>query len=155
MTHDSIEWRKVRDQKLREWIGEPNAERFLVQVSTIIELWDDLIDKDKELTDAHIHHAMQIAVVDMNKNPFYREHFDYFQPIFDLCLNSWHDSLELEQGSKSDKANAFVLRNISLQLVPLIIQLLRGREEARKVSTEIWKFFTAHDDVLEYIGEQP
>jgi hypothetical protein len=43
------------------------------------------------------------------------------------------------------------LRIISLQIAPMIVLLLRGQEAMRETSTEMWRYFTAHDDAIKWI----
>jgi hypothetical protein len=72
-------------------------------------------------------------------------------PLVIQSINAWLDSVELEKGDSNDRAYALTLRIISLQIAPMIVMLLRGKEAAREVSTDMWRYFTAHDDAIKWI----
>jgi hypothetical protein len=155
MIHDSPEWRKARDAKLLEWFGgNQSAVEFVLALSTMAELWDDLTDKDKELSPQDIQSAMWAALVTLPNNEFFNTHKNWFMPLIVQAMNSYEDSVELEQGSTNDRAYALTLRIIALQISSMVVLLLRGREAARACSVEMWKYFTAHDDAVEWIEKK-
>jgi hypothetical protein len=72
-------------------------------------------------------------------------------PLVIQSINAWQDSVELENGNTNDRAYALTLRIISLQIAPMIVLLLRGQEAMRETSTEMWRYFTSHDDAIKWI----
>jgi hypothetical protein len=152
MTHDTSDWRTVRNAKLLEWFGgNQSAVDFMVSLSSIAELWDDLVDKDKELDRNEIDSVFWNALVTLPTNEFFNQHKSFLMPLIIQSINAWQDSVELEKGSKDDRAYALTLRIISLQIAPMIVMLLRGQEECRRVSVDIWRFATSHDDAIKWI----
>lgn len=146
------EWKAIRDRKMLEWFdGDASAVEFMVAISEIAELWDDLIDKDKELTKAEIDSAMFTALVTLPCNQFFNANKQFLMPLILQSINSWQDSVELEKGGESDRAYALTLRMMSLQLCSMIVMLKKGYHHARDVSLEIWRFATAHDDPMKWI----
>jgi hypothetical protein len=148
------EWKAIRDRKMLEWFdGDASAVEFMVAISEIAELWDDLVDKDKELTKAEIDSAMFTALVTLPCNQFFNANKQFLMPLILQWINAWQDSVELENGGESDRAYALTLRLFGLQLSSMIVLLKKGYHEARKVSLDIWRFGTAHDDPIKWIKE--
>lgn len=154
MTYDSKEWRAKRDEKLLEWFGgNRSALEFLVVLSSIAELWDDLVDGDKLPSREEIDRIFMGALVTLPLNEFFQQNKGFFMPLILQSINAWRDSVELEKEGKRGRAYALTLRDTHLLMAPMIVFVLRGEEEARKVSLDMWKYFTANDDPIAWIGE--
>jgi len=152
MKHDSIEWRELRNIKLLEWFdGDQSAVEFIVALSSVAELWDDLTDKDKTPSQEEINTVFWNALVALPTNEFFNTHKHFLMPLIIQSVNAWHDSVELEAGSKNDRAYALTLRLLALQIAPMVVLIKKGFVEARKVSVEMWRYFTAHDDAMKWI----
>ena len=150
MLHDSMDWRQVRDAKLLEWFdGDASAVEFVVALSSLAELWDDLIDKDKEPQD--INQVFWNAMVVLPCNEFFNAHKAFLMPLIIQSINAFHDSVELEKGDTDDRAYALTLRNLALQIVPMVVFLKKGFAASRQVSLDSWRFFTQHDDAMSWI----
>lgn len=155
MEFDSPEWRQVRDAKLLEWFGgNQSAVDFVVAISSIAELWDDLTDRDKEIPQETIDSAMWQMLVTLPTNDFFNQHKSFFVPLIIQSINAWKDSLELEKSSQSDRAYALTLRILALQITPMVVTILRGPQAARQMSVESWRFFTAHDNAINWINRK-
>lgn len=151
-SHDSQEWRAIRDAKLLEWFdGDHSAVDFVVAFSSIAELWDDLIDKDKEPSRQEIDAVFWNALVTFPCNEFFNKHRSFLMPLIVQAINAYHDSVELEKGGKDDRAYALTLRLVALQMCPMIVMLKKGYPAARAVSLDMWKFFTQHDKPIKWI----
>ena len=150
--HDTNEWREIRNAKLLEWFGgNQSAVDFLVALSSIAELWDDLVDKDKQPSRKEIDAVFWNALVTLPTNEFFNANRSFLMPLVIQSINAWQDSVELENGNTNDRAYALTLRIISLQIAPMIVLLLRGQEAMRETSTEMWRYFTSHDDAIKWI----
>jgi len=124
--HDTNEWRELRNAKLLEWFGgNQSAVDFLVALSSIAELWDDLVDKDKEPSRKEIDAVFWNALVTLPTNEFFNQNRAFLMPLVIQSINAWQDSVELENGNTNDRAYALTLRIISLQIAPMIVLLLR------------------------------
>jgi hypothetical protein len=152
INHDTEDWRENRNAKLLEWFGgNQSAVDFLVALSSIAELWDDLVDKDKEHSRRDIDTVFWNALVTLPTNEFFNANKAFLMPLVIQSINAWLDSVELERGNTNDRAYALTLRIISLQIAPMIVLLLRGKEAMRETSTEMWRYFTSHDDAITWI----
>lgn len=151
MIQDSEEWRAARNQKLLDWVGDVNAVNYLLDMGEIIEVWDDLIDKDKPTSDERINNTFYLLTIQLPQNPFYVAYHQQLTPYLEASYNSFLDSVELEKGTEQEKMFAYVLRFNSLEWVMAVIRLTRGRAKARELSMEVRKFFAMYESFDEYV----
>ncbi len=147
---DTIDWQTLRNDKLAEWVGDPAAIRFILDFSDTCELFDDIIDRDKELQDAHVIRVLFAVLTEMPLNPFFDRYKHQLIPIIVTGINAWLDATTLEQGSDNDLVFAYVLRDWYMEFVAYIIYLVRGRDYMRSVSLDVRHFFTHHETLDEY-----
>ena len=123
------------------------AVEFCEQLFRISQLLDDLIDKDKPVSDATITRAFWVALIELPANPFYRQHELYLRPLMASALQDWTDATSMERaGDQHGKHLAFVLRD---QLTAVVIQcayLIGGYGWMQEVSEHIRRHF--HEDTL-------
>jgi hypothetical protein len=150
MQFDTPEWQAVRNRKLTEWVGDPNAVRFIVDFADTCELFDDLIDKDKPISDAHVVRVLFNVLTEIPLNPFFDSFKAQLVPIIITGINAWLDSNVLERGSDNDKVFAYVLRDWYMEFISYVVYLTRGREYMRSVSLDIRSFFTHHETLDQY-----
>jgi len=150
MRWNSPEWREHRDAKLLEWFGgDQDAMAFLMHISNITELWDDLVDKDREIPESEINRAMMAALIYLPCNPFYTKHAAYLTPLMISSINSWQDANTLSGGTRSQRALAYTLRNMDIQIIQAIIFITQGFDRLRELSPDIWTFFGADQDDID------
>jgi len=155
MKWDSDEWRKERDDLLLGWFGgDREALSLMHSLSDITELWDDLIDNDKLLTHDDINAAFYTALVVLPNNPFWCKHRLFLTPIVITAINSWQDANRLSTGTRSERALAYTLRNLDIQVVQAIVFITQGYPRLRELSAEIWTYFGANqDDIDTWLGD--
>jgi len=146
---DSIEWRIKRDKYMMEWLGDKHAVHFVQMVGECSEFFDDLIDKDKPVSDDWICSMLFKLMIDMHENPFFSYHKTHLLPIMSMSINCWLDANTLERGDDNDKNRAFVLRDLTIEVLLRSIELVRGREYLRSVSLPVRRFFL-HETLDEY-----
>lgn len=147
---DSSSWRRIRDQKLREWVQDEWAIRFILDYSDAVELWDDLIDGDKEIDKAHVMRVFVNMLTVLPLNPFFNQYKSVLMPLINVALNAWLDSTALEKGTDNDKAMAYVLRDYMHEIFIYTICLTRGHDYMRSVSLEVRHFFSSHESLEDY-----
>lgn len=147
---DSEEWRGMRNRKLSEWISDPNAIEFVVQFADVCEVFDDLIDKDKPVTDEDLIRVLFAVLTEMPVNPFFDRHKYQLVPVIITGINAWLDANKLERGGPNDQVFSYVLRDWYMELVALVIYLARGRDQMRAVSLQVREFFTHHESLEDY-----
>lgn len=126
-------------QTFLEWMkGDTAAAQFVVNLHGIFEIWDDLIDKDKPVSDANINAAFMGALVILPRNPFYQAHFTLLNPLVESAILDWHTANALE--AKKDEASlreAYVIR-CSFYVVPVMCaRIIGGQEWAQSVNLSL------------------
>lgn len=126
---------------------------FCESLFRVSQTLDDLIDRDKPVTNDAIYQAFWEALIDIPTNSFYRAYELTLRPLMAAALQDWKDSVTLERDdSHHNKTIAFVLRD---QLTSLVVQcacLVGGFVWMQQVSKDIRLQF--HSETLgEYINE--
>jgi hypothetical protein len=147
---DTPEWQELRNQKLVEWVQDSFAVEFLVQFGDAAELFDDMIDKDKDIPDEHVIRVLFSTWTELPVNPFFDQFKHQLIPVMVTGINAWLDANTLEKGSHNDQVFAYVLRDWYAELVAFVIYLTRGRDYMRQVSMDVRKFFTHHETLEQY-----
>lgn len=140
------DWKKLRDEKIAEWLPDSEAQVLLMLLSDIGETWDDLVDGDKPVTEASINKAFLAALFEVQENSFYKKHEHYLKPLIFHAITSWQASNTLRQGSISDRALAYTLRNMDIQILLEMIRITQGSSKAIALAPEVWRFFGADQD---------
>lgn len=143
MKFDTPEWREARDKLLLDWTkGDVAAADYLVIIFHVAEIWDDLIDRDKPVTDEQINDLFITLLFDLTGNPFFVQHAGFLRPAMLLGINAWLDSVQYErEGLPELLIRAHILRAWYMELVPLVAFLVGGYEHMRAVSSEARAFF--------------
>ena len=152
--YDTPAWHAERDALLVEVIQDPDAIQFLQIVGTVAEIWDDLIDRDKPVSNAQINRAFWLAIVGLQSNPFYRRHQDMLMPVMAAGMNAFMDSAEMETGDAQDRAMTYFLRDAYLEIVSITIGLAQGFEAMREHSARVRRFLMeSHETFIEYFQD--
>jgi hypothetical protein len=152
--YDTPEWHADRDALLAGIIQDNDALRFLHIVGEIAETWDDLIDRDKPLTDSQINRAFWLATIGLQTNPFYQRHGAILMPVMAAGMNAFMDSAGMEKGDAQDRATAYGLRDFYLELVSMVIFITRGYEAMREHSATVRRFLMeSHESFAEYFKD--
>ena len=140
---DSEEWRAERDEKLLGWMrGDANAVNCVVALSTASELWDDLIDKDRPVTEAEIHKGFISALILVNDNPFWQRFHVKLMPIVVVGTNAWLDANILQDAVLDrDRMMGFYIRNYAYEMTSMAAYCAGGWEWLRSISMEMRQFF--------------
>jgi hypothetical protein len=150
---DSKEWRSTRDTQLLEWLQNPDAVRFVLDLSHFTEIFDDLVDQDVPVSQKDLAHAVFSALYHIPANPFFNAHRTTLLPIMFNFTNAWLDSNELSRGNESEKALAYTLKGLGVDVLLACISITRGVEYLREVSAEIRRVFMAHQSFADYCKE--
>lgn len=141
------------DFMLYAYKGNAAAVDLVLNIADIAGIWDDLIDRDKPVSDAQINRAFGIALLELPKNPFYQAHCLDLLPVMTTGTLNWLTANEYEkQQDKEAHALAHVLRYGIADLVLFIAYLIGGQEWAQQVAPELRR--RSQKDTLEnYLSE--
>lgn len=118
--------------------GHQPAMDFVWSIFTICHVWDDLIDRDRHVTDEEIQTAFWQAVVTLPTNPFYVQHFATLYPVFVTTIVNWRAATAMERrGEEADREIAFILRAGYADLLTMSALLVGGVEWSIRVTPEI------------------
>ena len=123
--------------------GNAAAIALVRTLNLAINAWDDLIDGDKTPTINEIHAAFIALLVDLPRNPFYREHMDELLPCIEVAIAEWLAANELEGGNKEDRARAHVLRFSGLSVYVMCARIVGGIQWAAEAATLMRKAIPA------------
>ena len=150
---DGDEWRKLRDAKFMEWLQDPAAVRFVLDMSHFVEIFDDLVDQDKPVSQRDMANAVFSALYHIPANPFFHANRGALLPVIFTCTNAWLDSNELATGDQTEKALAFTLKGLGVEILLTCISITRGVEYLRTVSADIRRALMAHQSFADYCKE--
>lgn len=141
-----------------EWFGGNedalNLYRMLVD---LVHTWDDLIDRDKDVSEREINNAFLIALVYMPSNPFYRFIQDQVIPMWTTILLSYETANKFER--EKDERGIEIAHNLRYaagHVVAYMVQICVGYDRAREIVPEVWKSIVddRFDDYRkEHLGE--
>lgn len=151
LAFDSEAWRDERNRRLAEWVGDPDAVRFILQFADVCEVFDDLWDGDKPVTKDDLTRVLFTVLVDMPLNPFFDRYKGNLVPIIITGVNAWLDANAMEKGDRNDRVFAYVLRDWYMEFVAFVIYLTRGFDFMRAVSPDVRRFFTHHETLEQYL----
>lgn len=125
------------------------AVNYIVDFLATWHIWDDLIDKDKPITDASINQAFINAFIKLPRNPFYQANFGILNPLMESAFVHWFAANELE--SKKEHLNiAYDLRNAYLNIIVTCANIIGGMEWASLVAIDVQKKLKENDSFDDY-----
>jgi len=101
----------------------------------MLDVWDDLVDRDKPVSDDMISTAFKTALFALPMNPFYRRHFDVLMPIMVTAQRNWEVATTLERlGRPEDTLTAFILRSSYVDVLVACVELAHGPHAAKEAA---------------------
>jgi len=141
-----------------EWIGrhltDPSAVDFICLLFEISDVWDDLIDKDKEVESKDINAVFRSALVSLPVCPFYVRNFNVLYPLVVSTITSWQTANVLhDMKSDANIAQAYTLRKLLINVVVESVRITSGDEAALQASIDGWIASANNDSYTEFLGE--
>jgi hypothetical protein len=130
--------------------NDPDALAFLRAIASVLHTWDDLIDGDRELSDADINGAFWKALIDIPANPFYRKHELTLRAVLVQAIVNWSAATALERDEKATRDDliiAFIIRSAYVDLLTMSATLIGGVEWACSLAPAIRRW--AHGEKWE------
>ena len=133
---------------LGKWLkGDQAAIAFILELWRIVELWDDLIDRDKPAGEAAVNQAFFAALITLPRNVFYRRHFDRLNPLLEGAILDWFTANALETRRDGDDLRiAYVLRGNVQMLLVAAANIVAGPVWAGAVNLELRSVGDRWDD---------
>lgn len=133
--------------------GDRNGLEIFDAMIELGHTWDNLIDKDKPVTDAQINSAFYTALVRLPLNPLYASVQHKIIPLWVAVINAYEVSNGFEKaGAVDGLAISYGLRSSMVHIVCYLITVCAGADHARKVMPDVWKH-VIEEDFNGYIQE--
>ena len=103
-------------------------------------IWDDLVDKDKEVSEDAINHAFAIALVYLPANPFYQSIQQQVLPMWLSIIHAFQTANAFEKAKDPHGLEiAHSLRYAAGNLMAYVVHVCVGPEKAKEYLPEMWK----------------
>lgn len=124
-----------------EWFGGNqdalNMYRMFVDLS---HTWDDLVDKDKDVSEEATNEAFAIALVYLPANPFYRSIQDAILPMWLTVISAYQTANKFERDKDPHGLEiAHTLRYATGSIVAYAMHVCLGAAKAREFLPDMWK----------------
>ena len=130
MTQGELEWFGGNEDALHMF-------RMFIQLA---HTWDDLVDKDKDTTEAGINNAFLICLVYLPLNPFYRSIQVDIMPMWITVVSAYQTANKYEKDKDAHGVEiAHGLRYASGNIVAYAVHVCVGPEKAAQYMPEVWK----------------
>jgi hypothetical protein len=129
-------------------MGNREAVNFVVRIFRALHVWDDLIDKDKPVSDDEIHSVFWDLLVGLPTDEFYRANLNLLSSTLVNSIVNWHIANKLErEGNEKDKSIAFILRGAYIDVLSASALIVGGLDWAREIGPEIRRW--AHEETFD------
>lgn len=116
--------------------GNAQAEEFCREILGIVNVYDDLIDRDNPVSDDQIHRMMWAALVTLPRNAFYRQWFDVLNPVMMQAISNWRIANTMEADRENYQV-AFVIRSSYVDIFCTVALLLGGTQHALTIGRQL------------------
>lgn len=141
-----------REYMLHAFGGNQAAVDYVLAVARVADVWDNLIDRDTEVTSDDINDAFWLLSVEIPRNPFYRANIDDLLPVTVTGILNWFAANRLEQSSEERAIEiAHVIRYSIADVALMTAALCGGRKRAEEFGPEL-RLRSQRSDLKEYIN---
>lgn len=117
--------------------GDMDAVGLVLSVVKITDVWDNLVDKDKPVSDEEINQAFWLALVEIPKNPAFRRYQLDVTTVISTGIINWHVANKLQNGDDHAKQIAHVIRYSISDITLYLASAIGGPEWAAEVGPEL------------------
>lgn len=124
-----------------DWFGgNQDAVNLFDMLVDLAHTWDDLVDKDKEVTEAKINNAFMICLVYLPMNPFYQLIQRDVMPLWITVVSAYQTANHYERIKDEHGVEiAHTLRYAAGQIIAYAVHVCVGPEKAAEYMPEVWK----------------
>jgi len=128
-----------------EWFGgNEDALQMYRMFVDLLHTWDDLVDKDKDVTEAKINNAFLICLVYLPCNPFYQTIQRDVLPMWISVVSSYETANKFEREKDAHGIEiAHGLRYVAGNIIAYAMHVCVGPEKAAEYLPEMWKCVVA------------
>jgi hypothetical protein len=139
----------ITEERKLEWFGgNADALNMFYTLVDLSNVWDDLIDRDKPVSDFDINRAFLSALVYLPANPFYNRIQMQVLPLWMTVISAYETANKFENDKDEHGLEiAHNLRYATGHIIVFMSQACLGYDKAQKFIPEIWK--TIVDDRID------
>ncbi len=128
------------DGKLEWFGGNEDALNMCRAFIFLTHTWDDLVDKDKDVTENNINQSFLTALVYLPANPFYRAIQDAIMPMWITVVSAYETANVYERNKDPHGIEiSHGLRYATGHIIAYAIHVCVGPEKAKEYLPEMWK----------------
>lgn len=122
--------------------GNESAFEYLVYMSKVFRVWDDLYDKDKEVPSEDVDEVFRILTFQMSQNLFFKENRDALESFIFVAWNAWMDAnRSLKSDNRMLKMAGWFIRNYCVEIDVLVAFKVGGIEHVKRVRDKCRTFY--------------
>lgn len=131
----------MRTQANPDWFGgNQDAINLFDMLIDLAHTWDDLVDKDKDVTEAKINNAFMICLVYLPMNPFYQLIQRDVMPLWVTVVSAYQTANHYERTKDAHGVEiAHTLRYAAGQIIAYAVHVCVGPEKAAEYLPDVWK----------------
>jgi hypothetical protein len=131
----------MKTQANPDWFGgNQDAVSLFDMLVDLAHTWDDLVDKDKDVTEAAINNAFMICLVYLPMNPFYQLIQRDVMPLWITVVSAYQTANHYERAKDEHGVEiAHTLRYAAGQIIAYAVHVCVGPEKAAEYMPEVWK----------------
>lgn len=115
-----------------------SAIQFIHMLFGALHLWDDIIDKDREIPEIETHESFMSMLIGLPGNDFYTSNIGVLQPIILNTIINWKAANVMElMKLEGDLEISFILRSSFADIVSMSAFLIAGSNHAEKVALDL------------------
>jgi len=124
-----------------EWFGgRQDALDMFRLFADLAHIWDDIVDKDKDVNEEDINYAFLIALVYLPSNPFYKSIQTQIMPMWISVVHAFQTANFFEKNKDEHGIEiAHNLRYTAGNIISYAMHLCLTPEDCKKFVPEMWK----------------
>jgi hypothetical protein len=124
-----------------DWFdGDRHAHKLYADLCFVAHVWDDLIDKDKAVSEEQINSAFEAALVGIPRNPIYQSNAAMLQPLMACGCLGFRIATKMERSKDPHQIEiAHGLRYSIAQVGACLVMLTNTADKAAEILPEFWK----------------
>jgi hypothetical protein len=128
-----------------EWFGgNQDALNMWEAFTFLAHVWDDLVDKDKVVSETDINNAFLTCLVYLPANPFYQSIQQAILPMWLVVVSAYQTANYFERNKDEHGVEiAHTLRYAAGNIMAYAVHVCVGPEKAQEILPEMWKVIVA------------
>lgn len=115
-----------KDFRLDWFKGDQQVVDMFETIRVIAHTWDDLVDKDVEVTPEAVNQMMEMALVTLPLNPFFQANSSLLYPVLITSVVSYITSTKLERKGDDHSLELAHFLRYAIYMLPLMAMIIKG-----------------------------